>query len=86
MTNYFPERDTVRLLNMTVTAVSGGRVTVGGVPNVPVYGPMPSVSAKVLVLEQGSTLLVLGNAVTLVTQVQELQNELSALKARMGGA
>lgn len=81
-----PERETVRLRNAVVAAVGSGVVslTLDGQTStgVPVYGPMPSVAADVLVLEQGGTLLVLGNAVSLLAGMRE---ELDALKAQIGG-
>lgn len=74
---YPDQRQAASLRNATVTAYSGGRATLsidgGTVTNVPVYGPAPAVNAKVLVLEQGGTLLVLGNAVSLQDQIDELR-------------
>ena len=81
----FVERETVRLRNAAVSAVTGATVslTLDGatVTGVAVYGPMPAVSAKVLVLEQGGSLLVLGDA---VSRMAELEARVAALET--GGA
>jgi hypothetical protein len=58
-----PEREAVRLRTGTVQSVSGGRATVllGGsaVPGVPSHGRAPTVGEKVLVLEQGASMIIL---------------------------
>lgn len=86
MSAWTPGRDAVRIRNATVAAVTAPTVTVTldgqSIPGVAVYGPMPGAGAKVLVLEQGTSLLVLGNAVSLLA---ELRDEIEALKARIGG-
>lgn len=87
MNIFEPERETVRLRNAVVLAVTAPTVslTLDGevITSVPVYGPMPAAAAKVLVLEQGASLLVLGDA---VTAIRNLHEEIEALKAQIGGA
>jgi hypothetical protein len=83
MTRFSQERDSVRLRNGKVTAVSGSKVTVDldgvPIPNVPVHGPVPAVNARVLVLSQGGSLTVLGNAVSELTQLRTELGELREL-------
>lgn len=68
MVRWVPPRETVRMRTATVSAVAGANVSVDvdgeTVTGVPVYGPMPTVGAGVLLLEQGGSLLVLGRAVS----------------------
>lgn len=88
MTRFKFERETVRLRNATVTAVASQTVTIGidggTIPGVPVYGPMPAVNARVLVLEQENSLLVLGNAVSLVAEIEDMRSRLTELEANHG--
>lgn len=83
-----PERETCRLRNAVVASVGSGVVslTLDGQTStgVPVYGPMPAAGAGVLVLEQGASLLVLGNAVSLADRLELMEGRLAALEA--GGA
>lgn len=89
MTRFAPERGTLRLRSGTVAAVTAPTVslTLDGqtIAAVPVYGPMPAVAARVLVLEQQASLIVLGSAVSLVTAMDNLQLQVDALKAQIGG-
>lgn len=63
MTKYLPERETVRLLNAEVVSVGGGTVSVAGHTGVPVHAVAPPVvGERVLVLEQGASLLALPRA------------------------
>lgn len=84
--SYQTERQTVRLRNATVSAVTSPTVTItmnageSVLPGIPVYGPTPVVGAKVLVLEQGFSLLVLGNAVTLLAEIESLKSRIDALE------
>jgi hypothetical protein len=88
MTGFQPERQTVRLRNATVSAVTSPTVTItvgnSTVASIPVYGPMPTVGARVLVLEQGFSMLVLGKAVSLEKQVAELTARIDRLEASDG--
>jgi hypothetical protein len=66
---YRPERDSLRLRNATVHSVNGATVglTLDGqqLTGVPVHGTPPPVGSRVLVLEQGAGLLVLGEGLRL---------------------
>lgn len=68
-----------------VSAAAGScTVTLDGtqdVAGVPVYGPMPSVGQGVLVLEQGGSLLVLGDVAALMSEVEELRSRVAAMEA-----
>lgn len=89
MTAYTPPREPVRILTAPVAAVTGATVTIGAHPGVPVYGPMPGVGAKVLVLEQGPSLIVLGRALSLTDLeaiIQPLTARIEALEAQLGGS
>jgi len=84
MTGWEAPREAVRIRNATVASVGGGKVTLTldgrSVGNVPVYGPMPVATAKVLVLEQGNSLLVLGRAVSLVSELEGLAARVAVLE------
>lgn len=68
----------------SVSAVTGSTVTIGidggTIAGVPVYGPMPAAGAGVLVLEQGGGLLVLGDAVSLVAEIESLKSRIERLE------
>jgi hypothetical protein len=91
-TRWQPERQTTRIRNGTVAAVTGATVTLNLDGNfqagVPVHGPMPAAGRKVLVFEQGHSLLVLGEAVSelavLRSEVTELRGMVQALLERGG--
>jgi hypothetical protein len=89
MTRFAPERAALRLRSGIVAAVTAPTVSLSldgqTIAAVPVYGPMPGISAKVLVLEQQGSLIVLGSAVSLLETVRDLQDRVDALEARMGG-
>jgi len=84
MTSFSPERKTVRMRTAQVAAVTGSTITIGidgtTIPGVPVYGPMPAVGAGGLVLEQGGGTLVLGDAVSLVAEIDGLKARVDALE------
>lgn len=67
MTIWQPARETVRLRNATTTGATATTtgVSLDGsvVQNVPVYGAVPANGSKVLVLEQGGSLLVVPRGV-----------------------
>lgn len=90
MTRFAPERGTLRLRSATVTAITAPTVSLSldgqTIVAVPVYGPMPTASARVLVLEQQASLIVLGSALSLALAVQDLQVQVDALKAQIGAA
>lgn len=81
-----PPRETVRMKNGTVLSVSGSSAVVrldgGRSATVPVYGAV-SVGQGVLVLEQGGSLLVLGNPAMLLAEVEELRARVAVMEARM---
>ena len=93
MARFEPERFTVRLRNGTVTAVAADTVTLqwdgnkaqwGGVPpnkveqsGIPVHGPMPTVGMRVLVMEQGSSLIVMGDPVSLQDDINQMRKEMA---------
>lgn len=84
-----PERQTARIRNGVVQSVAGGAATVrvdGGtdVTGVSWYGPAPVAGQGVLLLEQGGSLLLLGNASALVVEVEELRSRVAAMEARLG--
>lgn len=88
MTKWLPTIEACRIRNGVVEAVAGGRATVlmdaaVSVAQVPIYGPPPGVGQGVLVLEQGGTLLVLGNAVSLLADVEELRSKVAAIEGRL---
>lgn len=89
MSRFVPERQTVRLRNGSVAAVSGSKVTVTldgtSIPNVPVHGPVPGVGTRVLLLEQGSSLLVMGSAVSELTALRAELTELQGLVRELIG-
>lgn len=84
MANWQPERQTVRMRNGQVVAVTGGSVTLdldgSPIPMVPVHGPTPVEDQWVTVLEQGSSLLVLGSTTALQADVDELHRETARLR------
>ena len=83
MTRWTPPRATVRLRNATVASTGAGTVTLSidgtTVASVPVHGPMPATGAVVLVLEQGTSLLVMGDA---VSRIAALEERVAALEGR----
>jgi hypothetical protein len=86
---YPSDRKSASLRNGTVTAYANGAATVSidtaSIANVPVYGPAPAVGARVLLIEQDGTLLVLGNAQSLQAEVAELRGVVDDFIALMQG-
>jgi len=82
-----PER--VRMRNAKVVSVTNNKATLtmdgNTVASVPIYGPTPANNSYVLVLEQGHTFLVLGNAVSLVARIVALEARLSVLEGGDNG-
>lgn len=85
MTVWDPPRENVRMKNGVVQSVSAGNAVVridNRNATIPVYGAV-SVGQGVLVLEQGGSLLVLGNPAMLLAEVEELRARVAVMEARM---
>lgn len=81
---WVPERQTVRLRNADVVSVEGATITVNldgdPIAGIPVHGPMPVAGGRVLCMEQGNSLMALGDAQSLSTELRALREEVGMLR------